>query len=85
MLQFLKNNKKNIWWLVPAGLLGIAGLLLVPIFNFAVKLANRYPKVFEWVFIILCAFVILFINNWTTRVLFICIGVVFTSTKLSAK
>ena len=82
MLKFLKNHKKYIWWMVTVGLFGIAGLLLVPIVNYAIKLANRYPKIFEWIFIIVCICGVLFIENWNTRLIIICIGVVLTSNKL---
>ena len=85
MLKFLKNNKKYIWWMVTVGLFGIIGLLLVPVVNYAIKLVNRYPKIFEWIFIIIYAFCILFIEDWNTRLIMICIGVAITSNKLFTK
>ena len=44
MLKFKKNNKKYIWWMVTVGLFGIAGLLLVPIVNYAIKLARCWGQ-----------------------------------------
>ena len=83
MLKFKKNNNKYIWWMVTVGLCGIVGLLLVPIFNYIIKLVNRYPKLFKWVFIIVYICGVLFIENWSMRLALICIGVAITSNKLS--
>ena len=83
MLIFLKNHKKYIWWMVTVGLFGIAGLLLVPIVNYAIKLANRYPNLFKWIVVIVCICG-LFIENWNSRLAIImCIGVALTNIKLS--
>ena len=59
--------------MVTVGLFGIAGLLLVPIVNYAIKLANRYPKIFEWIFIIVCAFGVLFIEDRNTSFVILCL------------
>ena len=83
MLKFLKNHKKYIWWMVTVGLFGIVGLLLVPIVNYSIKLANRYPKLFKWFFAIVCI-CSLFIENCNTFAI-ICIGVLLTNNKLSTE
>ena len=83
MIKFFKNNKKDIWWLVTVGLFGIAGLLLVPIANYIIKLANRYPNLFKWIVVIVCICG-LFIENLNSRLAIImCIGVALTNIKLS--
>ena len=83
MLKFLKNHKKYIWWMVTVGLFGIVGLLLVPVVKYTIQLANRYPKLFEWLFIIVCAFGILFIKDRNTSFVILCLVVAITSNKLS--
>lgn len=83
MLKFLKNNKKYIWWMVTIGLFGIVGLLLVPVVKYTIKLANRYPKLFEWFFIIVCALGVLFIEDRNTSFVILCLVVALTSNKLS--
>lgn len=87
MLKFMKKNKKYIWWMVTIGLFGIVGLLLVPVVNGIKKAANRYPKLFGWIFIIIFAFIcmydFLFIENWNTSLVIICIVVALTIDKLS--
>ena len=79
MLKFMKKNKKYIGWMVTIGLFGIVGLLLVPVVNCIKKAANRYPKLFRWIFIIIFAFIciygFLFIENWNTNLAIMCIGV----------
>ena len=87
MLKFMKKNKKYIWWMVTIGLFGIVGLLLVPVVNCIIKAANRYPKLFGWIFIIIFAFIcicdFLFIENRNTSLAIICIVVALTINKLS--
>ncbi|MEE0061001.1 MAG: hypothetical protein UE295_09270 [Acutalibacteraceae bacterium] len=83
MLKLKKNNKKYIGWMVTIGLFGIVGLLLVPVVNYTIKLVNRYPKLFKWFFIIVCICGVLFIENWNTRLIIICIGVALTRNKLA--
>ena len=51
--------------------------------NYAIKLANRYPKIFEWIFIIVCAFGVLFIEDRNTSFVILCLVVAITSNKLS--
>ena len=82
MIKFLKNNKKYIWWLVTVGLFGIAGLLLVPIANYIIKLANRYPNLFKWIVVIVCICG-LFIEDRNTSFVILCLVVAITSNKLS--
>ena len=69
--------------MVTVGLFGIVGLLLVPVVNYTIKLVNRYPKLFKWVFIIVGAFGVLAIENWNTRLFIICIVVALASDKLA--
>ena len=87
--DLLCGRQWNDWFLCQSveystvGLFGISGLLLVPIVNYAIKLANRYPKIFEWIFIIVCAFGVLFIEDRNTSFVILCLVVAITSNKLS--
>lgn len=87
MLKFMEKNKKYIWWLVTIGLFGMVGLLLVPFVKCIIKVVNRYPKLFRWIFIIIFAFICIydvrFIENENTRLTIICIAVALTTNKLS--
>ena len=57
MLKSMEKNKKYIFGMATIGLFGIAGLLLVPVVKYIIKVANHYPKVFRWIFIIIFAFI----------------------------
>lgn len=79
MLKSMERNKKYIFWLVIIGLFGIAGLLIVPIVMYIIKVSNRYPKVFRWilftVFAFICIYEVLFEREWdTSLVIMLCIG-----------
>ena len=81
MLRFMEKNKEYIFWMVTIGLFGIAGLLLVPVVMYIIKVSNRYPKVFRWIFFIAFAFIciygFLFEREWDTSfTIIICIGAV---------
>lgn len=52
MLKSMEKIKKHIWWMVPIGLFGIAGLLLAPVVTYIIKVSNHYPKVFRWIFLL---------------------------------
>ena len=84
MLKIQKINRKYIWWMVAAGLFGIVGLLLVPVANYAIKLANRYPKLFEWILMSVWAVCVLCIKDSNMRFILLCAVVAFSSNKLSA-
>lgn len=72
MLKSMKKNKQYILGMVTIGLFGIAGLLLVPVVMYIIKLLNRYPKAFKWVFFTVFAFIciygFLFEREWDTRI-----------------
>ena len=80
MLKSMKNNKKYICWLTVTGLLGIAGLLLMPVVLYIIKVSNRYPKAFRWmvfaVFVLSGIYGILYEQNWNMSFIIICIGMV---------
>lgn len=80
-MKSMRKNWKCIFWIVTIGLFGIAGLLLVPVAICIVKIINRYPRVFGWIFLTVCAFIciygILFKREWDTSfVLIMCSGVI---------
>lgn len=81
MLKSMEKIKKHIWWMVPIGLFGIAGLLLAPVVIYIIKVSNHYPKVFRWiffaVFVLLGVYGFLFEREWHTSFAIICIGAVF--------
>lgn len=80
-MKSMRKNWKYIFWIVTIGLFGIAGLLLLPVAMCIVKIINRYPKMFGWIFLTVCAFICiygaLFKREWDTSfVLIMCIGVI---------
>lgn len=86
MLKFMETNKKYIWWIVIAGLFGVAGLLLVPVVKGVIKVATHYPKAVMWVFIIIfgsiCIYEFLVTRNLNTRIAIICMGIAITINSL---
>lgn len=80
MLKSMEKSKKYIFGVVIIGLFGIAGLLLVPVVKYIIKVANRYPQVFRWIvytaFAFLCIYGLLFAREWDTSFTIICIGAV---------
>lgn len=87
MLKSMEKNKEYILGMVTIGLFGIAGLLLVPVVKYIIKVANHYPKVFRWIFTIIFAFIcihgFLFTRNWNIRFVIICIGAASTINSLN--
>ena len=80
-MKSMRKSRKYIFWIVTIGLFGIAGLLLVPVAICIVKIINRYPRVFGWIFLTDCAFICiygtLFKREWDTSfALIMCIGVI---------
>lgn len=72
-------NKKNyLKEAVTIVAFGVAGLLLLPVLKYIVELANKHPRIFKWIFIILFAIIcihgILFTTNGNERLAIICIG-----------
>ena len=80
-MKSMRKSRKYILGIGTIGLFGIAGLLLVPVAICIVKIINRYPKMFGWIFLTVCAFICiygaLFKREWDTSfVLIMCIGVI---------
>ena len=80
-MKSMRKSRKYIFGMVTIGLFGMAGLLLVPVAICIVKIINRYPKMFGWIFLTVCAFIgiygVLFKREWDTSfVLIMCIGVI---------
>lgn len=73
-------DKKYIFGMVILGLFGLAGLLLVPVVMYIIKVAKRYPKAFGWITIIvlasICIYRFLFMQEWNTSFAMICIGTI---------
>lgn len=86
-VEIYEKNKEYILGMVTIGLFGIAGLLLVPVVKYIIKVANHYPKVFRWIFTIIFAFIcihgFLFTRNWNIRFVIICIGAAITINSLN--
>lgn len=80
MLKSVGKNKKYIFWMVVVGLFGLAGLLLVPVARYMIKVSNRHPKAFGWITITALAFIciygFLFKQEWDMSFAAICIGIV---------
>ena len=49
MLKSVEKNKKYIFGMIIVGLFGLAGLLLVPVARYMIKVSNRHPKAFGWI------------------------------------
>ena len=80
-MKSMRKSRKYILGIGTIGLFGIAGLLLVPVAICIVKIINRYPKMFGWIFLTACAFIciygVLFKREWDMSfVLIMCIGVI---------
>ena len=78
-MKSVRKSRKYILGIGTIGLFGIAGLLLVPVAICIVKIINRYPRVFGWIFLTVCAFIciygVLFERKWDTGfVIILCIG-----------
>lgn len=84
MLKFMEKNKKEI---VSFGLFGLAGVILVPLVRYIIKVANHYPKVFWWIsfiiFTLLCISAFLLIRSGNTKFAIICIGAMLAINSLS--
>lgn len=81
VMKSMRKSRKYIFGMVTIGLFGMAGLLLVPVAICIVKIINRYPRVFGWIFLTVCAFIciygVLFKREWDTSfVLIMCSGVI---------
>ena len=79
MLKRMGKNRKFICGLLTFGLLGLLGLLLVPIGRYIIKISKLHPKAFKWVtfatFVFLCIYVLLVRQKWNMSVLFMCVAV----------
>lgn len=86
MLKFMEKNKKE---LVTFGLFGLAGVILVPVVRYMIKVANQYPKVFWWIsfiiFALLCINEFLFIRSGNMGFVMLCIGAMLVINSLSTK
>lgn len=51
-MKSMRKSRKYILGIGTIGLFGIAGLLLVPVAICIVKIINRYPKMFGWIFLV---------------------------------
>ena len=84
MLKSMEKNKKKM---VTVGLFGLAGVILVPVAKYLIKAANRYPKVFQWIFfilfILLCITGFVFIQNGNMNFAIICIAAILAIDSLS--
>lgn len=81
VMKSMRKSRKYIFGMVTIGLFGMAGLLLVPVSICIVKIINRYPRVFGWIFLTVCVFICiygaLFKREWDTSfVLIMCSGVI---------
>lgn len=81
VMRYMRKSRKYILGIGTIGLFGIAGLLLVPVAICIVKIINRYPRVFGWIFLTVCAFICiygaLFKREWDVSfALIMCIGVI---------
>lgn len=59
-MKSMRKSRKYILGIGTIGLFGIAGLLLVPVAICIVKIINRYPKMFGWIFLTVCAFICIY-------------------------
>ena len=80
-MKSMRKSRKYILGVGTIGLFGMASLLLVPVAICIVKIINRYPKMFGWIFLTVCAFIciygVLFKREWDMSfVLIMCIGVI---------
>lgn len=84
MLKFMEKNKKE---LVTIGLFGLVGVILVPVVRYIIKVANRYPRVFRWIYFLvitlvcICGF--LFIQSENAKFAVLCIGAMLAINSLS--
>lgn len=90
MLKVMEKNKKYFFGMIIVGLFGIAGLLLMPAGMYIIKVSNRYPNLFRWIFV--TTFVLIGIyelwveGEWNTGIVLICIGgVIAVSSCLNTK
>lgn len=90
MLKVMEKNKKYLFGMIIVGLFGIVGLLLMPTVMYIIKVSNRYPNLFRWIFVttfvLIGIYEFLFAREWDTGVVLICIGgVIAVSSCLNTK
>lgn len=90
MLKVMEKNKKYLFGMIIVGLFGIVGLLLMPAGMYIIKVSNRYPNLFRWIFvttfILISIYKFLFEGEWDTGIVIICIGgVIAVSSYLNTK
>lgn len=90
MLKVMEKNKKYLFGMIIAGLCGIVGLLLVPAVMYIIKVSNRYPNLFRWIFVttfvLIGIYEFVFEGEWDTGIVIICIGgVIAVSSYLNTK
>lgn len=69
-----KNHLKEVATIVA---FGITGVLLFPVFKYLIKLANKHPRIFKWIFIIFFAIICvhgILTANGNERLAIICIA-----------
>ena len=89
MLKSMGKNKKCIFWMVIFGLMGLTGVLLVPVVMYIIKVSKRYPKAFGWIttaaFVVICILYIygfLYRQEWNVSFVPICICMVIAIGKV---
>lgn len=90
MLKVMEKNKKYLLGMLIVGLCGVAGLLLVPVEMYIIKVSNRYPNLFRWIFVttfvLIGIYEFLLEAEWDTGIVLICIGgVIAVSSYLNTK
>lgn len=78
MWKSMEKNKKYVSWIIAFCLFGAAGLFLIPVVIFIIKLSKLYPKAFAWItivaFIFICIYLLLFKQNWNMSFMLMCIA-----------